>query len=146
MEDVKLTEKQKRFIDYYIETGNASEACRLAGYRGNNLNEVGAQNLAKLNKYIESKLKEKDNSRIASQDEVLIYLTSVMRGQVDEECIVVEGQGLGFSTARKIRKEVSPKDRNKAAELLGKRYGIFKEVRDDSEKPIEIVIKKKVKE
>ncbi|MBS5794875.1 MAG: terminase small subunit, partial [Clostridiales bacterium] len=42
-----------------------------------------------------------------------------------EETIVIEGQGDGISKARKIRKEVSPKDRLKAAELLGKRYNLF---------------------
>lgn len=118
-----LTEKQKRFVDFFIETGNQAEAARLAGYKQPNVQ--GAQNYAKLRSYIDAKLAEKDNQRIASQDEVLQYLTSVMRGEVTEECIVVEGTGVGFSEARNIRKEVSPKDRNKAAELLGKRYNLF---------------------
>jgi len=107
----KLTEKQKRFIDYYIETGNATEACRKAGYNGNNLDSVGAQNLVKLSKFINEKLEQKQNSRIASQDEVLEYLTRVMRGEEKDQFDL----------------DASLQDRTKCAELLGKRYGTFKE-------------------
>ena len=74
----KLTEMQKRFIDYYIETANATKACKMAGYKGKNLNRLGSQNLSKLDKFIKIKLQEKENNRIASQDEVLEYLTKVM--------------------------------------------------------------------
>lgn len=116
LEYEKLTEKQKRFIDYYIETGNASKASEMAGYKGNNLNTVGAQNLAKLSKFIEVKLQEKDNNRIASQNEVLEYLTKVMRGEEKDQF------GL----------DASLQDRTKCAELLGKRYGTFKEKVDVS--------------
>ncbi len=114
----KLTEKQKRFIDYYIETGNASEACKLAGYKGKNLNNIGSENLAKLGKFIKVKLEEKSSKRIASQDEVLEYLTKVMRGEEKDQF------GL----------DASLQDRTKCAELLGKRYGTFvdkKEVSGD---------------
>lgn len=107
----KLTEKQKRFIDYYIETGNASKACEMAGYEGKNLNTVGAQNLAKLSKFINIKLEEKDKERIASQDEVLEYLTKVMRGEIKDQFDL----------------DASLQDRTKCAELLGKRWGTFKE-------------------
>lgn len=107
----KLTEMQKRFIDYYIETANATKACEMAGYKGKNLNRIGSQNLSKLDKFINIKLQEKENQRIASQDEVLEYLTKVMRGQEKDQF------GL----------DASLQDRTKCAELLGKRYGTFKE-------------------
>lgn len=120
-----LTEKQKRFIDYFIETGNATQAAERAGYKGKNLNRIGSENLSKLDVYIKEKLKEKDAERIASQDEVLRYLTSVLRGEELEEVVVVEGMGEGVSEARLLDKAVNQKDRIRAAELLGKRYGIF---------------------
>ena len=104
-----LTEKQKRFIDYYIETGNATEACKLAGYKGKNLNRLGSENLSKLDSFIKVKLEEKESQRIASQDEVLEYLTKVMRGKEKDQF------GL----------DASLQDRTKCAELLGKRYGTF---------------------
>ena len=105
----KLTEMQKRFIDYYIETANATKACKMAGYKGKNLNRLGSQNLSKLDKFIKIKLQEKENNRIASQDEVLEYLTKVMRGELKDQF------GL----------DASLQDRTKCAELLGKRYGTF---------------------
>lgn len=107
----KLTEMQKRFIDYYIETANATESAKRAGYNGKNLNRIGSQNLSKLDKFIKIKLQEKEDSRIASQDEVLQYLTKVMRGEEKDQF------GL----------DASLQDRTKCAELLGKRYGTFKE-------------------
>ncbi len=112
----RLTEKQKRFIDYYIEKANGTEAAKLAGYRGNNLNRIASQNLSKLDKYIKVKLQEKENNRIASQDEVLQYLTKVMRGEEKDQF------GL----------DASLQDRTKCAELLGKRYGTFVEKKEFS--------------
>lgn len=111
-----LTEMQKRFIDYYIETANATEACRRAGYTGKNLNRMGSQNLLKLDKFIKIKLQEKESQRIASQNEVLEYLTRVMRGE--------EKDAFGL--------DASIQDRTKCAELLGKRYGSFIDKKDIS--------------
>jgi phage terminase small subunit len=124
---VKLTEKQKRFADYYIETGNATEAAIRAGYSQKTARFIGAENLTKPNikKYIDDRLREIEDKRIAKAEEVLKYLTSVMRGEETEEVVVVEGTGEGASEARIIEKQVSAKDRIKAAELLGKRYSLF---------------------
>ncbi len=114
----KLTEKQKRFIDYYIETANATESARKAGYSEKTAKNIGAENLTKLNFFIQKRLEEKEEQRIASQDEVLQYLTRVMRGEEKDQF------GL----------DASLQDRTKCAELLGKRYGTFvdkKEVTGD---------------
>ena len=61
----KLTEKQKRFADYFIETGNGTEAAKLAGYKGKNLNRIAAENLSKLDikNYIDEKLTEMSSKR-----------------------------------------------------------------------------------
>ena len=107
----QLTEKQKRFIDYYIETANATESAKRAGYSEKTAKNIGAENLTKLNFFIQEKLQEKEDKRIASQDEVLEYLTKVMRGEEKDQ--------LGL--------DASLQDRTKSAELLGKRYGTFKE-------------------
>lgn len=123
----KLTEKQKRFADYYIETGNGAEAARLAGYKGKNLNNIASENLAKLGikNYIDEKLTEMSSQRIASANEVMELLTSAARGELEEEVVVVEGEGDGCSMARTIRKQIGARDRIKAAELLGKRYRLW---------------------
>lgn len=126
---MNLTPKQKAFADYYIETGNATESAIKAGYSKKTAYSIGEQNLKKLEvkKYIDERMKQIESDRIADAKEVMEYLTSVMRGQVEEEVVVVEGEGEGCSSARRVRKEVSPKDRNKAAELIGKRYALFTE-------------------
>ena len=64
----------------------------------------------------------KEDALIAKQDEVLRYLTAVLRGESE---IVVEGAGDGTSKAREVIKRPSEKDKLKAAELLGKRYSLF---------------------
>ena len=106
----KLTEKQKRFIDYYVETANATESAKRAGYSSKTAKNIGAENLTKLNYFIQERLQQLENNRIA-QDEVLQYLTKVMRGEEKDQF------GL----------DASLQDRTKCAELLGKRYGTFKE-------------------
>ena len=123
----KLTEKQKRFADYYIETGNGAEAARLAGYKGKNLNNIASENLAKLGikNYIDEKLTEMSSQRIASANEVMELLTSAARGELEEEVVVVESVGDYCSEAKIIKKQIGAKDRIKAAELLGKRYRLF---------------------
>ena len=124
---MKLTGKQKRFADYYIETGNATESARRAGYKGKNLNNVASENLAKVGvkSYIDEKLKILQDERTASAKEVLEFLTKSMRGELDEEIVVVEGTGDGTSEARKIKKQIGLRERIKSAELLGKRYRLF---------------------
>lgn len=107
----KLTEKQKRFIDYYVETANATESAKKAGYSSKTAKNIGAENLTKLNYFIQERLQQLEDNRIASQEEVLQYLTKVMRGEEKDQF------GL----------DASLQDRTKCAELLGKRYGTFKE-------------------
>lgn len=109
MDNKKLTPKQKAFADYYIELGNATEAARRAGYKKPNVQ--GSQNLEKLSikSYIDERINVLDETRIAKGEEVLEYLTKVMRGEEKDQF------GL----------DASLQDRTKAAELLGKRYRLF---------------------
>ena len=121
---MKLTEKQRRFVDYYIETGNASEAARRAGYSEKTAGWIGQENLQKptIKAAIDARLKDLEDKRIAKADEVLQFLTSTLRGEVKEERVVVEGTGEGRSDARIIKVQVSARDRLDAAKSLLKRY------------------------
>ena len=125
----KLTAKQQRFCDEYLVDLNATQAAIRAGYSKRTAYSIGVENLKKpeIKKYIDERMAEKESKLIATQDEVLKYLTSVLRGKSKSTEIVVEGTGDGCSEARKILKEPSEKDRLKAAELLGKRYGLYTE-------------------
>lgn len=121
-----LTVKQRRFVDAYIETGNAAEAARRAGYKSRNADVMGRENLRKptVRKVLEARLKEIEDKRIAKAKEVMEFLTSSMRGEIKEEVVVVEGTGDGCSKAKNIEKQIGANDRIKAAVQLAKRYGL----------------------
>lgn len=118
----KLTIKQKKFADEYIISGNATQAAIKAGYSEKTSTVIGAENLTKPNikAYIDERMKELDEESIANQSEVLKFLTSIMRGEQTEQTLISDGSEQG---QRITNIEVSAKDRIKAAELLGKRYG-----------------------
>lgn len=82
---MKLTPKQKAFADEYLICGNATEAARKAGYKQPHVQ--GSQNLEKLSvsSYIAERQKQIEDSRIATIDEVMQYLTSVMRGEIKDQ-------------------------------------------------------------
>ena len=71
-------------------------------------------------KYISDQLEKIHSQKTADAQEVIEYLTSVLRGESTSQEIVVEGIGDGMSEARTMEKGPSEKDRLKAAELLGK--------------------------
>lgn len=139
---MKLTEKQKRFADYYIETGNITEAVVKAGYSKKTARVIGQENLLKpaIKGYIDEKLETMQDERTASAKEVLEFLTKSMRGEIKEEVVVIEGTGDGTSEARMVEKQIGLRDRIKSAELLGKRYRLFTDkVEVDGVVPVMIV-------
>lgn len=127
---VLMTERQKRFADEYIIDLNATRAYKVA-YPSVKKDESAAVNASKLlrntnvKEYIEKRLAEIADEKIADASEVMEYLTKVMRGEGKEEVVAVEGQGEGYSSACIVEKAINIKDRIKAAELLGKRYSLF---------------------
>ena len=124
---VKLTAKQRRFCEEYIIDCNATQAAIRAGYKEKyahtNANKL-LQNTT-LKQYIDELLEKIRNNNIADATEVMEYLTSVVMGKTSSEIVVVEGVGEGCSIARNMQKAPDEKERLKAAELLGKRYGLF---------------------
>lgn len=123
----RMTAKQKRFCDEYLIDLNATQAAIRAGYSERSANRIGTENMSKpvIKAYITARMAEKDKELIASQDEVLKYLTSVLRGQSRSSVVVVESTGDYCSEAREMEKAPDEKERLKAAELLGKRYGLY---------------------
>ena len=120
-----MTDKQKRFCDEYLIDCNATQAAVRAGYSPKTAKQTGCENLAKpdLKAYIDERLEEMHNEKTADAQEVLEYLTSVMRGEHKEQVLKLVGEGV--QTISDI--DVGAKDRIKAAELIGKRYGMFKD-------------------
>lgn len=81
-----LTPKQKAFADYYIETGNATESAKRAGYSKKTAYRTGADNLKKhqVSAYIEKRTKKMEEKRIASADDVMLFLTQMMNGEIKD--------------------------------------------------------------
>ena len=137
---MSLSEKQKRFIDFFVETGNATEAARKAGYKAKTesaMRSIGSENLAKLDVYIKERLSELEDARIAKADEVLKTLTRVLRREEKESTVVTCKTKRTYldDTGRRVTEEKEEpviveiptpiREVNKAAELLGKRYGLY---------------------
>lgn len=141
----KLTDKQIIFANEYLIDLNATRAYKKA-YPNIKKDSVAAVNgnrllrNAKVKNYIDEQLKKIEDESIANATEVMKYLTSVMRNELTEEVVVVEGEGEGCSSARIVKKDISAKDRTKAAELLGKRYRLFTEkIEVDGVQQVQIV-------
>lgn len=141
-----MTEKQKLFADEYLIDLNATRAYR-AVYKNIKNDGVARRNGSRLltnadiKKYIDDRLEEIHNEKTADAQEVMEYLTSVLRGESTSEEIVVEGCGDGCSEARTMEKKPSEKDRLKAAELLGKRFGLYTDkVEMDADMDLNITI------
>ncbi len=137
-----MTDKQKRFCDEYLISLNATQAAIKAGYSKKTARAMGAENLTKpdIQKYIEERMAEKEKSLIADQDEVLKYLTSVLRGETESSVLSLCGDGC----QEVIKKQPDEKERLKAAELLGKRYGLYTDKIDaDIDTDLNITITRK---
>ena len=122
-----MTKKQERFITEYLIDCNATQAAIRAGYSKATAYSAGQRLLkdVEIKKAIDEKLSQMQDKSIASAEEVIRYLSSVMRGESSSEVVVVEGVGDGCSEARRVQKAPDERERLKAAELLGKRYGIY---------------------
>ena len=111
----KLTPKQKAFCDYYIITMYATEAAIKSGYSKKTAKVIGSENLSKpyLKQYIDERMKEIEDKRIASIKEVMEFYSSVMRGEIKDQFDL----------------DASLQDRIKAATELVKRYSNVEELK-----------------
>jgi len=119
----KLTQRQRRFCDEYLIDLNATQAAIRAGYSIKTAGQIADRLLknVKIQQCIQERLAEKDAECVATQDEVLEFLTAVLRGEITEEVPILVGDG----EQRLKPKGTSIKDRVRAAELLAKRYGLL---------------------
>ncbi len=132
-----MNAKQKRFCDEYLIDCNATQAAIRAGYNEKTAYSQGQRMLknVEVKGYIDEQLERLHNEKTANSQEVLEYLTAVMRGEQKEQTLKLVGEGV----QRIIDIDVSAKDRLKAAELIGKRYGMFKENVNVDLEPVVIV-------
>ncbi len=123
-----MTEKQKLFCDEYLIDLNGTRAYRTVykTIKNDNVAGVRANKLLKqkdIAEYINKRLEEIHNENTANIQEVMEYLTSVMRGTSKANVLALAGDGY----QEVIAKPPDEKERLKAAELLGKRFGMFKD-------------------
>jgi len=121
-----MTDKQRKFADEYLIDCNATRAYKAAypRIRSEDAARVNGSRLltnANIKGYIDEQLEKISSEKVADAKEVMEYLTSVMRGEQNEEVPILCGDGC----QELVPKEVGAKERLKAAELIGKRYGLF---------------------
>lgn len=125
----ELAQKKELFCQEYVKCGNATEAAKLAGYSEKTAYSQGQRLLKKAE--IVERIKELNaeikDANIADAKEIQRFLTTQMRGEVKEECVAVVSIGNYKSKTVKVKKEITPKDRQKAAETLAKINGMFAE-------------------
>lgn len=129
---MKLTEKQKRFADEYIQSGNATQAAIKAGYSKKTANRIGPENLSKLviKDYIDERMKVIEDNRIMTAKEAVELLTGIGRGEVKETVVVASPVGV-----ETVEKEADLKTRISAIKEILKRY-------PDNDKVIEQQLRK----
>lgn len=117
-----MTAKQKRFCTEYLIDCNATQSAIRAGYSKKTAYSVGQRMLknVEVKKYIDEQFEKLKNDNIADTQEIMEYLTSVMRGEQKEQVALMY-----YGKQILEEKSASIKERLKAAELLGKRYGLF---------------------
>lgn len=126
-----LTDKQERFCKEYMIDLNATQAAIRAGYSARCAHVTGSQLLAnpKVSERLTALMAKKDENLIATADEVLKRLTAILRGQVGNHRIVkakdIDEDGNSVIAGKIIELPPDACDISRAAELLGKRYGLY---------------------
>ena len=122
-----MNKRQERFVLEWLRDMNATKAAIRAGYSERTAYSIG-QRLLK-NVEIQTAIKEFHEQRqresVATVLDVEEFLSETMRGEHKEEVVTSVGEGKGVFHNEIVRKQVSMKDRIRAAELLGKRFGMF---------------------
>lgn len=117
MKKRKLTPKQQAFADYYIETTNAEESYKRAGYKSARGNAHKLLQNTAIQIYIDEQMQKLADKRIMDAQEALELLTSIARAEITEEVVLSTESGVA-----KVDKKPDVKDRQRAAMELLKRY------------------------
>lgn len=120
---MKLTAKQRRFVQEYLIDLNATQAAIRAGYSKKSACAIGLENLGKpmIKQAIEEKLKQIDEEKTADAKEIREFWTRVMRGEEKDTVLRYDNEGHQVETEI----NVSMKDRIRASELMGKSFAMF---------------------
>lgn len=130
-----MTQRQKRFCEYYIKTLNATDSAKKAGYSKKTAYTIG-QKLTKkdeIKKYIQQRLEKTDKKIIMSADRAMEEVTKIALGSATEEHIFIIRNKI-----ERVEKRIFTKDQLKALEMILKLNGKFdvniKELEKEKEK------------
>lgn len=132
--------KHQIFADEWLKDMNGTRAYKIA-YPHIKKDNTAATNAGRLlrnadvKNYIEEKLEEMASERTATAQEVMEFLTSVMRGEITEPVTLLDGDG--YQKVVDLRPSVQT--RRAAAVDIGKRYALFTEKVDVDVKSITFV-------
>ena len=87
-----MTENQKRYVDYFIETGDSVASALRAGYSRSYAHHIQRQPGVK--SYLAQRRAEADKTRIAPADEIAELLTTMIRNGKEDGTRVVAAEML----------------------------------------------------
>ncbi|TPR21487.1 terminase small subunit [Apilactobacillus timberlakei] len=121
---MKRNIREERFILEYIKNQNGEQAAINAGYSAKSARSQASKLLSKqhIKASIEKRMQEIKDASIVSEQEVMSYLSSILRGNEKETLLSTKGE--------KVTVPVSAKDRLKSAELIGKYYAMWTDKKD----------------
>ena len=137
-----MTDKQKSFVDNYLSNGfNATRAAISAGYSKKTAYSIGERLLknVEIKFAIDARLKEIESKQICKAEELLKFLSSVVRGEISDNVSVQVGTGKGYFHGENLSKPPSLKDRLTAAATLAKILKVGEEQEQDNELKIVIL-------
>lgn len=125
-----MNERQRKFVDEYILTGNASESARRAGYSAKTAGSIGERLLknVEVRAALDERIKAASTEKTLTQNQLLEFLSAVVQGQVCDQQLMTRLIGKGCSVIENVEIQASVQNRIRAAELLLKIQGAFKEV------------------
>jgi len=165
----KLTPKQQRFADEWLIDMNGTQAAIRAGYSPRSANEQAARLLAKpsIRAYIDERLAEQSRRTGVTQERIIRELARIAfcdpteiidtnTGEIRPETSPDDRSAIAAVKVRKIptpdgygiEREIRVADKIKALELLGKRFGMFRdkvEMTGEGGGPITVVFSDKMR-
>lgn len=128
-----MNERQRKFVDEYILTGNASESARRAGYSAKTAGSIGERLLknVEVRAALDERIKASSTEKTLTQSQLLEFLSAVVQGQVCDQLAMTRLVGKGCSVIENVEIRASVQNRIRAAELLLRIQGAFKQAAED---------------
>lgn len=117
---MKLTPKQKKYIEFYVESETKIESAIRAGYSPTSAASSSDKNMKNpiIADEIDRKLKEKARKQFATTDDVMKFYTQLLKGEMEEEVVVLVRNSDGTTKPKIVNKKASIRDRGNAAKEL----------------------------